>query len=127
MAPPTPALRSCRMICSRQPNRSRAAERTSPVRSVEASSTTTMRSTSAGIVSRTRPISFSSLYAGTTTATQRPSNIGAYSSRRRSIARQDLVDAQVRGVAVEEPEAAALLQLLRARDAVVEEVAGADE
>src|SRR2546428_11883298 len=127
MAPPTPALRSCRMICSRQPRRSRAAERISQVRSVEASATITMRSTSAGIVSRTRPTSFSSLYAGTTTATQRPSNMSAYSSRGRSIAAQDLVNAQIRGVAVEQPEAAALLQLLRAREAEGEEVAGADE
>src|SRR5687768_3510936 len=51
---------------------------TSAVRSVEASSTTITRSTMEGMVPMTEATSFSSLNAGTTTITRRPSNMGGY-------------------------------------------------
>src|SRR3990170_4056972 len=72
MAAPTPWLPWCRISSTRGSD-----SRTRPaVPSVEPSSTTRMRSTKAGIRAIVDATSFSSLYAGTTTATVFPSSIG---------------------------------------------------
>src|SRR5688572_13943919 len=81
MAAPTPPFWGRRTTRSRGSPAPVMDSSAAGVPSVDASSTTMMRSTIAGMVATTVPMSFSSLYAGTTTMTLRPSNMSGYCIR----------------------------------------------